>query len=178
MNIPLQVTFHNIRNSDTVEQYIRENTQKLEEFFSDIISCHVVVKMPHKHHNQGNQFSVHINITVPGDDIVINRDHHEDVYIAIQNAFNAAKRQLKDYAHHLRRETKTHAPELTGYISKIFQEEGCGFIMGDDGTERYFHRDNVKNPNFEHIKTGDLVRFIEENHAERPQAKRVSVAQQ
>lgn len=175
MNLPLQITFLNIQNSESVEQYIQENTQKLKDFFSDIIACYVVVKRPHKHHNQGNQFSVHMNISVPGDDIVINRGHHEDVYIALQNAFDAAKRQLKDYAHRLRNETKTHAPELTGYISKIFQEDGCGFIMGDDGTERYFHRDNVKNPNFEHIKTGDPVRFIEDAYTERPQAKRVTV---
>lgn len=178
MKVPLQITFHNIDNSEAVEKYIQENTQKLKEFFSDIISCHVVIKMPHKHHNQGNQFNVHINIAVPGNEIIINRDHDEEIYIALQKAFNATKRQLKDYAHHLRRETKNHAPELTGYISKIFQQEGCGFIMGDDGTERYFHRDNVKNPNFEHMKIGDQVRFIEENHAERPQAKRVSVTHQ
>jgi len=54
------------------------------------MSCRVVVEIPHKHHHQGKQFNVRIDIGVPGDEIVINRDHHEDVYVALRDAFDAA----------------------------------------------------------------------------------------
>jgi hypothetical protein len=32
---------------------------------------------------------------------VVNRDRHEDVCVALRDGFEAAKRQLKDYAHRL-----------------------------------------------------------------------------
>jgi ribosomal subunit interface protein len=176
MKIPLQITFHNIKNSEAVGQYIQKKTQKLNNIYSDIASCRVVIEMPHKHHSQGNQFIVNIDLGVPGHQIIINQDHHEDVYVALRDAFDVVKRQLEDYVYQHRHEIKNHAPEYTGYVSSIFKKEGFGFIMGDDGTERYFHRDNVKNPDFEHIKKGDEVKFIEETIAERPHAKRVSVS--
>jgi len=67
--------------------------------------------MPHKHHQQGKQFNVRIDIGVPGSEIVVNRDHAEDVYVALRDAFDAAKRQLEDYARKMRGDVKTHAPK-------------------------------------------------------------------
>lgn len=175
MKIPLQITVRNMPNSEALETHIRDKVRKLNDFFADIVSCRVVVEVPHKHHNQGKQFNVRIDLGVPRSEIVVNRDHHEDVYVALRDAFDAAKRQLEDYVHRLRHEIKNHAPEYLGHVSRISQKEGFGFIMGQDGTERYFHRDNVISPNFEHLKKGDEVKFIEELNSERPQAKRVSI---
>ncbi len=175
MQIPLQITIRNMQNSDAIETYIREKTQKLNDFFAHIISCRVVVEMPHKHQNQGKQFNVRIDLGVPGNELVVNRDHHEDIYVALRDAFDATKRQLEDYVHRLRRETKTHAPECIGHVVRINHKEGFGFITGSDGTEHYFNRDNVVSPSFERMKVGDEVKFIEETTAERPQAKRVSI---
>lgn len=175
MKIPLQITFRNIQNSEAVDDYIRDRVQKLNEFFSEIVSCRVVVEIPHKHHNQGKQFNVRIDLGVPGDEIAVNRDHHEDVYIALRDAFDATKRQLQDYVHRLRSETKSHVPECIGHVARINRKDGFGFITDQDGVELYFNRDNVVSPNFEHLKVGDEVKFIEETSAERPQAKRVSI---
>ena len=52
-----------------------------------------------------------IDIGVPGNEIIVTRDQAEDVYVALRNAFDAAKRQLKDYARKLRGEIKTHEPK-------------------------------------------------------------------
>lgn len=176
MKIPLQITFHNIQNSEAVETYVRDKAQKLNEFFADIVSCRVVIEMPHKHHNQGKQFNVRIDLGVPGNEIVVNRDHHEEIYIALRDAFDATKRQLEDYVHHLRNEVKNHAPEYVGHVSRISRKEGFGFILGEDGAERYFNRDNVKSPSFERLKEGDKVKFIEDASSEGLQAKRISAA--
>lgn len=108
MNFPLQTTFRGIPASAELEFHIREKAEKLGEFFERIKSCHVIVEIPHKHHHQGKQFNVRIDIGVPGDEIVVNRDHSEDVYIALRDAFDAAKRQLEDYARKLRGDIKTH----------------------------------------------------------------------
>jgi len=110
MQIPLQITVRGIEHSDALETHIRDKANKLEEFFDHITSCRVVVEVPHKHHHQGKQFNVRLDIGVPGSEIVVNRDHAEDVYVALRDAFDAAKRQLEDYARKIRGDVKTHQP--------------------------------------------------------------------
>lgn len=120
MQTPLQITVRNIEHSDALETRIRDKAQKLEEFCKHIMSCRIVVEAPHKHHHQGKQFNVRIDIGVPGNEIVVNRDHHEDVYVALRDAFNAAKRQLEDYARKIRGDVKTHEPKRAAeYNSSI-----------------------------------------------------------
>jgi ribosomal subunit interface protein len=111
MQIPLQITIRDMGTSEALETHIRDKVNKLEEFFNHIMSCRVVVEMPHKHHQQGKQFNVRIDIGVPGSEIVVNRDHAEDVYVALRDAFDAAKRQLEDYARKLHGNVKAHAPK-------------------------------------------------------------------
>ncbi|BBI98930.1 ribosomal pseudouridine synthase [Ferrigenium kumadai] len=175
MQIPLQITVRDVPQSEAVEARIRQKVDKLEEFFSHIISCRVVVEAPHKHHHQGKQYTLRIDIGVPGHEIVVNRDHHEDVFVALRDGFDAAKRQLDEYARRNRRETKVHAPERVGRVLRLSREEGIGFIAGQDGTEHYFDRANVVSPRFEQLKEGDEVKFIEEIAGEGAQAKRVSI---
>jgi len=110
MQIPLQITVRDMEHSAELDAHIRAKVQKLDEFFDHITSCRVVVEMPHKHHHQGKQFNVRIDIGVPGSEIVVDHDHHEDVYVALRDAFDAAKRQLEDYARKLRGDTKSHEP--------------------------------------------------------------------
>lgn len=111
MQSPLRLTIHGVDHSEALETHIRSKVEKLELFFEHITSCRVAVEIPHKHHNQGKQFNVRIDINVPTNEIVVNRGHAEDVYIALRDAFDAATRQLKDYAHKLRGDIKTHEPK-------------------------------------------------------------------
>lgn len=109
MQIPLQITIADAERSEALETRIREKAKKLDEFFEHIISCRVRVEVPHKHHHQGKQYKVHIDIGVPGGEIVINHDLAEDVYVAVRDAFDAAKRRLEDYARKIRGDVKSHA---------------------------------------------------------------------
>ena len=111
MQIPPQITIRDMEHSDALETHIRDKVNKLDEFFDRIMSCRVVVEMPHKHHHQGKHFNVRLDIGVPGSELVVNRDHAEDVYIALRDAFDAAKRQLEDYARKMRGDVKTHQPK-------------------------------------------------------------------
>ena len=111
MQIPPQITIRDMEHSDALETHIRDKVNKLDEFFDRIMSCRVVVEMPHKHHHQGKHFNVRLDIGVPGSELVVNRDHAEDVYIALRDAFDAAKRQLEDYARKIRGDVKTHEPK-------------------------------------------------------------------
>jgi ribosomal subunit interface protein len=113
MQIPLQITIRDIEQSEALGAHIRTKAKKLDEFFNHIMSCRVVVEMPHKHQQQGKQFSVRIDIGVAGGEIVVNRDHAEDVYVALRDAFDAAKRQVQEYARKLRGDVKKHETRRT-----------------------------------------------------------------
>ena len=113
MQIPLQITYRDMEPSDAVEANIREKAAKIEHFAENITSCRVTVEAPHKHHHKGRLFAIKLDITVPGEEIVVSRspdqDHsHEDIYVAIRDAFNAARRQLEDYVRVCRGQVKHH----------------------------------------------------------------------
>jgi ribosomal subunit interface protein len=110
MQKAIQITFKDIPPSDAVEQHIREKAAKLETFYPNIIGCHVTVELPHKHHHQGKLHNVRIDIKVPGSEIVVNRDKHEDIYVALRDAFDAAKRQVEEYGRRQRGDVKHHEP--------------------------------------------------------------------
>ncbi len=122
MQIPLQITIRDVEHSEALETHIREKAKKLDEFFNHIMSCRVVVEVPHKHHHQGKQYNVRIDIGVAGGEIAVNRDHAEDVYVALRDAFDVAKRQLEDYARKLRGDVKTHEPKR----ASASEEEAAG----------------------------------------------------
>ncbi|UCD68872.1 MAG: ribosome-associated translation inhibitor RaiA, partial [Betaproteobacteria bacterium] len=97
METPIQITFHKVPHSDAVEAHIREKAAKLEEFHPRITSCRVTVEEQRMHHHQGHHFSVKIDVRVPGKkEIVVNRQHDEDIYVALRDAFAAVQRQLED----------------------------------------------------------------------------------
>jgi ribosomal subunit interface protein len=175
MQTPLQITVHNLARSDALEAHIREKAGKLEEFHPQITSCRVTVEDLGKHHHQGRQFRVRIDVRVPGREVVANRDHHEDVYVALRDAFDSVKRQLEETVRVRRGDVKAHETPQHGQVARLFPDEGHGFIRTADGRELYFSRENVVHPGFDSLAAGTPVQFLEELGAEGPQAKRVSV---
>ncbi len=115
-DFPIDISFRNMDHSDAVEADIRKKIATMERFFDRIVDCRVVVSAPHKHSHKGGLYDVHIKISIPGQDIVINRtgprDHaHEDVYVAIRDAFSAAVRKLEDHVRKARGDVKRHASD-------------------------------------------------------------------
>ncbi|HMJ49709.1 MAG TPA: HPF/RaiA family ribosome-associated protein [Burkholderiales bacterium] len=108
MQTPLQIVFHGISHSVALEAHIREKVEKLDLLHPRVMRCHITVEQPHKHKHQGNHFNVRIALHVPGDTIAVNRDAHEDVYVALRDAFEAACRQLEDSSRSGRGAVKHH----------------------------------------------------------------------
>lgn len=109
MQVPLQVTLKDMPQSEAVESRIRDKAEKLGRFYDRIISCRVVVETPQRHQHQGKLYSVCIDLTVPGAELVANRAQDEDVYVAIRDAFVAITRQLEDFVRRQRGDMKSHA---------------------------------------------------------------------
>ena len=180
MSYPIQVTFHGLEPSPAIEARVRERAEKLAEFYDRIVSCRVVVEAPHHHHHKGRLYTVRIDLSVPGDEIVVNRnsdrDHsHEDVYVAIRDAFDAARRRLQDYVRRRRGFVKRHEPPAVARVARLFPEEGYGFLVTPEGDEIYFHRNAVLNDGFARLKVGCEVRYslIEGEGIKGPQASTV-----
>lgn len=163
MQMPLQITFKNMDSSPAVEARIQAKAAKLERFFNRIMRCHVVVEAPHRHQRQGELYRVAIDITVPGGEIAVDREHrkdhsHEDVYVAIRDAFDAAARQLEDHARRTRGDVKSHAEQMSGKIVRMFPD--YGFIETSDGQEVYFHRNSVVGDGYDLLAPGREVRLV------------------
>ncbi len=165
MDIPLQVTFRNMDPSDAVEAKVRERAEKLETYFGHITSCRVVIEAPHRHQHKGKQYHVRIDIGVPArPDIVVSRDPgnrnaHEDVYVAVRDAFDAARRQLEDHHRKIGGKVKAHEAPQHGKVLRLFPYEGYGFIEMSDGQEIYFHKNAVIEADFDKLEVGDKVRL-------------------
>lgn len=175
MQLPLQITFRNFPPSEAVETRIRAKAAKLEEFHPHIMSCHVVVEELDRHHHQGKQFTVRLDIRVPRRTLIVDRDHHEDLYVALRDAFNAAGRKLADAARTQRGEVKVHEAPQHGKVTRLFPGEGFGYIETADGTEFYFSSDNVTGQAFDRLQSGAVVQFVADATGQgRPHATRVS----
>ncbi len=180
MILPLQVTFRHMEPSPAMEARIRELASRLEHFGKDIMRCHVIIERPDHHKRQGNLYDVKIDMTLPDQEIAIRRsgpaDHaHEDAYVALRDAFRAARRKLEDYERKRRGDVKTHIEPAHGWISELDSEHDSGRIETDDGRSVYFHRNSVVGGRFKELHTGTEVRFAEEPGDEGPQASTVHV---
>jgi len=178
MKLPLQITFRNMEPSEALETDIRKKAEKLDLFHDQIMSCRVVVEIGHKHKHQGNLFHIALDITVPGYEIVVNKEAHdkhahENAYVAVRDAFETAKRQLEDYARRQRKEIKVHDLPPHGRVVYLSPMEDYGRLATPDGREVYFHRNSVTNTDFDKLEIGTEVRYSETQGDNGPQASAV-----
>jgi ribosomal subunit interface protein len=163
MQRPLEIRFHQMHSSPAIEARIREKAAELERFSDRITGCRVIVEKEHRHHHKGNLFRVRIEIDAPGKELAVThtgpRDHaHEDVYVAIRDAFNAAVRRLEDHVRERGGKVKAHEMPLHGTVRMVDREGGFGFVETAEG-EVYFHRNSVVGGEFEAIEPGSRVRL-------------------
>ena len=162
MQTRLKIAFRDMDSSEAVEARIRERAERLERYFDRIVGCHVVVDAPHRHGHQGKLYRVKVVIAVPGRDIDVGHtgplNHaHEDIYVAIRDAFDAAERRLQEHARRQRGEVKVHEAPPLATVASLFPDHG--FVRDGEGNEVYFHRNSVVG-NFDKLAVGDEVRLV------------------
>jgi len=170
MEKPLEIYFQRMDPSPAVEARIREKLASLEQVAPRLISCRVVVEKEDRSHTKGNLFRVRLDLGVPGKEIAVSRagpkDHaHEDVYVAIRDAFAAARRQLKAKNRRTTGEVKHHETPFTGRVTQLFPEAEHGFVETAAG-DVYFHKNAVVNDGFARLELGQEVRLeVAENES-------------
>ncbi|REK09956.1 MAG: HPF/RaiA family ribosome-associated protein [Planctomycetota bacterium] len=180
MQVPLQVAFRNMPHSHRIVEQIEAHVAHLESFYDRITSCRVVVDIPHRHHDSGNLYQVRIDITVPGHEIVVNRESSQqtqfkDLDTALGHAFDAATRQVEDLAKQRRTKAKHHESQPHARVARLFDDDEYGFIETFDGREIYFHAHSLINGDFQKLELGTEVTFVEELGDKGPQASTVRI---
>jgi|SRR5882762_325431 len=127
MDIPLELSFHNLESSDALKGAVRGHVTKLEQFHDHIIGCRVVIEMPHKSQKaSGNPPDVHIVVRVPGKEIVVSKElahagHKKsatDAYAVLDNAFAVAASRLKEHPRISHGDVKYKSGETRGASGK------------------------------------------------------------
>ena len=181
METPLEITFRNLDHSDAVEARVREKVAKLEQVFDRITSCRVTIEAINRQHVKGNLYRVQVEVGVPGRQVVAGNSAknqaHEDVYVSLRDAFNAARRRLDDHSRRRSGRVKTHEVPPHGIVARLFPDEGYGFITTADGGEIYFHENSLVDGGFGKLAAGQAVRYIaaEKESEKGPQASTVKV---
>lgn len=171
MQVESQISFHGMDRSPAVEAKVRERMEELEQFQDRITVCHVKIEAPHRHSHHGKIYRVSIDIQVPGAEIVVSNAHemnhaHEDIYVALRDSFDAARRRLEDAARRMDvHRVKPHPPKGHGSIARLMSEDGYGFIETPDGREFYFDRDSLTVGDWDTLTPGTTVRFTERDGA-------------
>jgi ribosome-associated translation inhibitor RaiA len=130
MQVPLEITFRGMPRWEQAEATVRKHAKDLERFFDRITSCRVLIEASRPGHEKGQIYHVRIDLTAPGREIVVKRDPkehhaHEDLYLAIRDAFRATRRQLQDYVRERRGLVKAHETPPHGRVTKLFRNSGC-----------------------------------------------------
>ena len=123
MTIPLRITFHKMEASEFIESEIRRRAEKLERFSDHIMDCRVSVEPSSQHQNKGNLYRVVVDIDVPKSKIVASRNPdqnqaHEEINVAIRDAFDSARRQLEEFERKVRGDVKRHSLPETPQVAE------------------------------------------------------------
>jgi ribosome-associated translation inhibitor RaiA/cold shock CspA family protein len=180
MQIPVDITFKELEPTETLNRRIRGWVDKLERVYERITRCEVLVETPHRHHRQGREYHVRVRLTVPGGELVASHDPgpdgaHEDVYVALRDAFLAIRRQLEDHVRTRlhRKNTNDRVEPQHALVTFVDVEGEWGWLEPADGRRIYFHRNSVLGGAMDRLRVGDEVRFTEEGGNEGPQASTV-----
>lgn len=198
MQLTPTITFRGIHPSAALEAEIRTHIDKLETYYSPIMGCEVLVEFAERHRETGNRYHVRIDLTVPGEEIVVaheaslhataqdieaeegTKDAETDperkhARVAVREAFDIARRQLQDYARRQRGDVKTPVRQPRGRVSQLFPIDEYGYLEAEDGHEVYFQKSSVLKNAFNLLTVGSTVSYAEEAGEKGPQASTVKL---
>jgi ribosomal subunit interface protein len=135
MTNQFQVVFHNLNQTDAIREAVNKRVDKLKRFCDQVITGRVVLDSPHNHHHKGKVYSVSLEIHTPILEVQVKQDQHdnhahEDLYVAIRDAFNVAERQLRsvDKKH---RKIRSHKIDALQETDKFLQNDLSEVLEGN-----------------------------------------------
>jgi ribosome-associated translation inhibitor RaiA/cold shock CspA family protein len=188
MQVPLEIAFHHMDHSDWAEQEIRGRVSALESIYDRITSCRVRVDQRSRNDAGTIPPVVHIEVGIPGrKDVIVSHepDHLQrkfarpDLSHAINEAFRIAERQLTDLKEQLRGRTKEphHDTENQhlGQVAEVTPGADFGFLLTNSGGLLYFHRNSLLTGQFDDLRRGEEIFYVEGMGDTGPMATKVRV---
>jgi cold shock CspA family protein len=188
MQVPVEIAFHNCQRSDSVEDDIRSHIRHLEEIHPRLIGCRVRVDQRNDNSAHSIPPVVRIELSLPGrKDIVVAHepDHLQrkfqrpDIRNAINEAFRIAERQLSEIKQQMTDYTAVSgheaSQEFLGQVAEMAPNEDYGFLLTKEGSVLYFHRNSLLSGDFDGLRRGDEVTYVEEVGDTGPIATKVRV---
>lgn len=166
MQTPVEISFRNLDPSDFIEARVRERVDRLDQLSDRITSVHVTIEAPHKHHQKGNKFEVKLEVRLPGTELLVNNkpgdvNAHEDVYVAIRDAFGAMERRIRKWKTARKEQPKiVDSGAVQGRVSELNADDGHGQIATTSGELVYFHRNAVVGNGFPLLGVDDPVELV------------------
>jgi ribosome-associated translation inhibitor RaiA len=93
----LTTTFRDMPTSPAMQVAVERWSERLAQVSDRIVGCHVSIEKPHRHHIHGSPFLIHVALAVPGGHIDVSNQRSPNAYVALADAFRAARRQLIDH---------------------------------------------------------------------------------
>jgi ribosome-associated translation inhibitor RaiA len=175
MQVPLEIAFHNLDKEPWAENEIRARVRKLEKLFERIIACRVRVDQRANASRGATPPVVRIEISMPGNrDIIVTHepDHliakfqNPDLKNAIAESFHLAERQLIELKDKLQGRTKVHLHDgpnqSLGQVAELYADQDHGFLVTKEGGLLYFHRNAVLSGDFDALKRGAELYYVED----------------
>ncbi len=114
--IACQISFNGMLASEPPRAEVRAWLEKLGALTSSMTAGQVLIEAVDRGRKE-QHYRVRMDLTLPTSVVVVDYDHpsngpHEDVYVAIRNAFRAARRQLEAHARTLTEATSDPATHV------------------------------------------------------------------
>lgn len=188
MQIPLEIAFRHVDPSEWAEESIRKHVDGLERIYDRMTACRVRVERRARNATNSVPPVVRIEIGIPGRrDLVVSHEpghlqkkfQDPDLRNAINEAFRIAERRLLDLKEQRTRRTKQARHDgprqLPGEVAEIHPEADHGFLLTNGGAMLYFHRNGLLTGDFDALKQGDPVFYVEDMGDTGPIATKVRV---
>jgi ribosome-associated translation inhibitor RaiA len=188
MQVPLEISYHNIDKSQAADDAIRAHVADLEEIYDRITSCRVRVDQRADNSSHSIPPVVRIELGIPGHKNVVVAHEPEhlqrkfqspDLNNAIHEAFRIAEQQLQQLKEI--RETNSRIAEaggdlrFLGQVAEIYPLDDYGYLLNKDGALLYFHRNAILSGDFDYLVRGSEAYYVEEDGDTGPLAKKVWV---
>jgi len=185
MQVPVEISYHNIDKSQAADEAIRSHVADLEEIYDRITSCRVRVDQRARSESRSIPPVVRIELGIPGHknivvahepDHLLRKYQTPDLYNAINEAFRIAELQLQQLKQ--MRETNTRIAQegdlrFLGQVAEIYPLQDYGYLLNKEGALLYFHRNSILSGDFDYLVRGDEAYYVEETGDTGPLAKKV-----
>ena len=143
--------------------FIEESATRLAGRFPEVLRLHVTLRHA-QHHRRGFEEAAAV-VNVREGTIRVRKDGPR-ILDALRAVFKTLERECSEHRQRRRGRERFAGPRLRGSVERIFREGGYGFILLPEGKEEYFHRDSLREIEFQSLEPGDPVEVqVEEGSA-------------